>query len=104
MGGSNGALPSREEVLQAIGAHDRFCLTTHECPDGDAVGSLAAMQQVLAVLGKDAVAFMPADEFPLPYESLFIQPEGRATEPPADLADRVMVFLDCGNIDRSPVT
>ena len=72
-------------MLQAIRAHERFCLTTHERPDGDAVGSLAGMQQVLAALGKDAVAFMPADEFPLPYEYRFIQLEGLATEPPADL-------------------
>ena len=44
------------------------------------------MQQVLTALGKDAVAFMPADEFPLPYEYRFIQLEGLVTEPPADLA------------------
>jgi phosphoesterase RecJ-like protein len=102
MGGSNGALPSREEALRAIRAADRFCLTTHERPDGDAVGSLAAMQQVLASLGKDAVAFLPADEFPLPYEYRFIELEGLATEPPPDLCSRTLVFLDCGNIDRTP--
>ena len=85
-----------------IREHERFCLTTHERPDGDAVGSLAAMQQVLAALGKDAVAFMPADEFPLPYEYRFIQLEGLATEPPADLGERTLIFLDCGNIDRTP--
>jgi phosphoesterase RecJ-like protein len=102
MAGSNGARPEREEVLQAIRETDRFCLTTHERPDGDAVGSLAAMQQVLSALGKDAVAFMPADEFPLPYEYRFIRLEGLATEPPADLGSRTLIFLDCGNIERSP--
>jgi bifunctional oligoribonuclease and PAP phosphatase NrnA len=102
MGGSNGALPSREEVLRAIRGADRFCLTTHERPDGDAVGSLAAMQQALASLGKDAVAFLPADEFPLPYEYRFIKLDGLATEPPEDLCSRTLVFLDCGNIDRTP--
>jgi bifunctional oligoribonuclease and PAP phosphatase NrnA len=100
--GENGAHSARDEVLQAIRATDRFCLTTHERPDGDAVGSLAAMQQVLAALGKDAVAFMPADEFPLPYEYRFIRLEGLATEPPEDLCSRTLVFLDCGNIDRTP--
>ena len=60
------------------------------------------MQQALAALGKDAVAFLPADEFPLPYEYRFIHLDGLVTEPPADLAERVMVFLDCGNIDRTP--
>src|SRR3954463_7049442 len=98
MGGTNGSLPARGEGLRAIREHDRFCLTTHERPDGDAVGSLAAMQQVLASLGKDAVAFMPANEFPLPYEYRFIKLEGLATEPPPDLCQRTLVFLDCGNI------
>jgi phosphoesterase RecJ-like protein len=60
------------------------------------------MQQVLAALGKDAVSFLPADEFPLPYEYRFIHLDGLVTEPPADLGDRVMVFLDCGNVDRTP--
>ena len=103
MGGSNGSLAARDEVLQAVRGHERFCLTTHERPDGDAVGSLAAMQGVLTALGKEALAFLPADEFPLPYEYRFIQLEGLVTEPPADLAERVLIFLDCGNIDRSPV-
>ena len=103
MGGSNGSLPAREAVLQAIRSNERFCLTTHERPDGDAVGSLAAMQGVLAALGKDALAFLPAEEFPLPYEYRFLQLEGLITEPPADLSERVLIFLDCGNIDRSPV-
>src|ERR671939_918443 len=102
MAATNGALASREEVLRALRESDRFCLTTHERPDGDAVGSLAALQQVLASLGKDAVAFLPADEFPLPYEYRFIKLEGLATEPPDDLCSRTLVFLDCGNIDRTP--
>jgi phosphoesterase RecJ-like protein len=101
-GSSNGASSAREEALRAIREHERFCLTTHERPDGDAVGSLAAMQQVLTALGKDALAFMPANEFPLPYEYRFIKLEGLQTEPPADLCQRTLIFLDCGNIDRSP--
>jgi phosphoesterase RecJ-like protein len=103
MGGANGSLSARDEVLQAIRGHERFCLTTHERPDGDAVGSLAAMQGVLAALGKEALAFLPAEEFPLPYEYRFLKLEGLVTEPPEDLAERVLIFLDCGNIDRSPV-
>jgi bifunctional oligoribonuclease and PAP phosphatase NrnA len=100
--GENGAHSAREEVLRALREGDRFCLTTHERPDGDAVGSLAAMQQVLAALGKDAVAFLAADEFPLPYEYRFIRLEGLITEVPDDLSTRTLIFLDCGNIDRTP--
>jgi phosphoesterase RecJ-like protein len=98
----NGAKPTREQALATLRDHDKFLLTTHERPDGDAVGSLAAMQHVLAALGKDAVAFLTADEFPLPYEYRFIHLDGLVTEPPPDLSERILVFLDCGNVDRTP--
>jgi phosphoesterase RecJ-like protein len=100
--GTNGARPSRERVLEELRGSDRFLLATHENPDGDALGSLAAMQRVLTALGKDALSYMAADEFPLPYEYRFIELEGLVTEPPADLEVRTIVFLDCGNIDRNP--
>jgi len=102
MSSENGAASTREQALDTLRRNDKFLLTTHERPDGDAVGSLAAMQQVLTALGKDAVAFLTADEFPLPYEYRFIRLDGLLTEPPPDLAERVLVFLDCGNIDRTP--
>ena len=79
------------------------CLVTHEHPDGDALGSLVAMHGVLAALGKDSVMFMAADEFPLPYEYRFFDLDGLVDEPPADLDERTVVFLDCGNIDRNPL-
>jgi bifunctional oligoribonuclease and PAP phosphatase NrnA len=97
----NGSSSNRDQLLEAIRETDRFLLTTHERPDGDAVGSLAAMQLVLGALGKDSLAFVAADEFPLPYEYRFIHLDGLVTEPPEDLCERVLVFLDCGNIDRT---
>jgi phosphoesterase RecJ-like protein len=100
--GSNGSTPARTQMLDELRGAQRFLLATHENPDGDALGSLAGMQLVLAGLGKDAVAYMAPDEFPLPYEYRFIQIENLVTEPPADLEERTIVFLDCGNIDRNP--
>jgi phosphoesterase RecJ-like protein len=97
----NGASSGRAQLLQAIRETDRFLLTTHERPDGDAIGSLAAMQLVLSAIGKDSLAFVAADEFPLPYEYRFLHLDGLVTEPPEDLCERVLVFLDCGNIDRT---
>jgi phosphoesterase RecJ-like protein len=101
MTSENGSSSNRAQLLKAIRETDRFLLTTHERPDGDAVGSLAAMQLVLSALGKDSLAFVAADEFPLPYEYRFIHLDGLVTEPPEDLCQRVLVFLDCGNIDRT---
>jgi phosphoesterase RecJ-like protein len=82
---------------------DRFLLTTHEGPDGDALGSLLGMHMLLTQLGKDSVMFLAAKEFPLPVEYRFMQLEEVFHDPPADMADRTVVFLDCGNIDRMPV-
>jgi bifunctional oligoribonuclease and PAP phosphatase NrnA len=93
---------SREEVLDAIRTSDRFLLVTHENPDGDALGSLVAMQSVLRLLGKDSVMFIAPDEFPLPYEYRFFQLDGLVTSAPEDIEERLVVFLDCGNIDRNP--
>ena len=102
MTATNGAVSTRAQLLDEIAGSERFLLATHENPDGDALGSLAGMQLVLSALGKDAVAYMAQDEFPLPYEYRFIQVENLVTEPPADLEERTIVFLDCGNIDRNP--
>jgi bifunctional oligoribonuclease and PAP phosphatase NrnA len=100
--GANGSSSSRAQLLDEIRAAERFLLATHENPDGDALGSLAGMQLVLSALGKDAVAYMAAEEFPLPYEYRFIQIDQLVTDPPEDLEQRTIVFLDCGNIDRNP--
>ncbi|MFN2612373.1 MAG: bifunctional oligoribonuclease/PAP phosphatase NrnA [Solirubrobacterales bacterium] len=92
-----------EQVAEQIRSGERFLLTTHEGPDGDALGSLLAMHQVLGALGKDSVMFLAAKEFPLPIEYRYLALEEVFHEPPADLADRTVIFLDCGNIDRMPV-
>jgi phosphoesterase RecJ-like protein len=92
-----------ERVAVELRAGQRFLLTTHEDPDGDALGSLLAMHHLLGQLGKDSVMFLAAKEFPLPVEYRFLPLEEVFHEPPADMADRTVVFLDCGNIERMPV-
>jgi phosphoesterase RecJ-like protein len=92
-----------ERVGAELRARDRFLLTAHEGPDGDALGSLLGLHNVLTQLGKDSVMFMAAKEFPLPIEYRFLPLEEVFHEPPADMADRTVIFLDCGNIDRMPV-
>jgi phosphoesterase RecJ-like protein len=94
---------SREQVLEEITGADRFLLVTHENPDGDALGSLIAMRGTLDDLGKDAVMFLAPCELPLPHEYAFLPLDGLVTELPADLEERTIIFLDCGNVDRNPV-
>jgi phosphoesterase RecJ-like protein len=92
-----------EQVAAELRSRERFLLTAHEGPDGDALGSLLGLHHLLTQLGKDSVMFMAAKEFPLPIEYRFLPLEEVFHEPPADMADRTIVFLDCGNIDRMPV-
>jgi len=91
------------EIAEEMRGADRFLLTTHENPDGDALGSLLAMHHILGALGKDSVMFLASKEFPLPVEYRFLPLEEVFHEAPVDLVDRTLVFLDCGNIDRMPV-
>ena len=92
---------TRERVLERIREDSRFVLAAHEAPDGDALGSLVAMQGLLRALGKDSHMFIAAADLPLPYEYRFFELDGLISEPPPDIAQRTVMFLDCGNIDRN---
>ena len=105
-GSSRRARPPRGDlgsIADLVRESDKFLLTTHEGPDGDALGSLMATHGLLESLGKDSVMFLAAKEFPLPTEYRHMALENVFHEAPADLRDRVVIFLDCGNIDRMPV-
>ncbi|MGZ4173117.1 MAG: DHH family phosphoesterase [Solirubrobacteraceae bacterium] len=99
---SNGDRSSRDAVLGELRTAQKLIVVTHENPDGDALGSLVAMQEILTTLGKDSVMFVGENEFPLPYEYRFFSLDGLVTTPPADIDERTIVFLDCGNLDRNP--
>lgn len=98
-----GARGNLESVVELIRDSNKFLLTTHEGPDGDALGSMLGMHELLGYLGKDSVMFLAAKEFPLPSEYRHIPLENVFHDAPTDLEDRVVVFLDCGNVDRMPV-
>src|SRR5437588_7772504 len=91
---------TRELVLERIREDARFLLATHESPDGDALGSLVGMHGVLQALGKDSVMYIAPEDLPLPDEYAMFPLDGLAQAPPPDTAERTVVFLDCGNIDR----
>ena len=64
-------------VVEAIRGARRFLVTTHENPDGDALGSLLATQLALTALGKDSLMFLPGPA-PLPGEYRFLPLERAA--------------------------
>ena len=92
---------TRELVLARIREDSRFVLAAHESPDGDALGSLVGMHGLLSALGKDSAMFIADADLPLPDEYSLFPLDGLLQGPPADISQRTVVFLDCGNIDRN---
>jgi bifunctional oligoribonuclease and PAP phosphatase NrnA len=90
-----------EPVLAALRGHERFAVTSHENPDGDALGSLLAMHLMLSELGKGSVMVM-AGAAPLPAEYRFLKllERGLLRDAPADRGERVLVAVDCANATR----
>jgi bifunctional oligoribonuclease and PAP phosphatase NrnA len=88
-----------DAVVEALRSHDRFLVTTHENPDGDALGSLLATTLALRQLGKDAFMYL-AGGAPLPGEYRFMPLEELSRELPADAGERVLLAVDCANESR----
>ncbi len=87
------------KIADAIRSHDRFVVTTHENPDGDALGSLVAMTLALRELGKDAVMYL-FGEVPLPREYRFMALADLVRTLPNDVSKRVLVVVDAANESR----
>src|SRR3954462_99449 len=85
-------------LADLIECHERFLVTTHVRPDGDALGSEVGMAGLLRQKGKD-VRVVNTSRTPPRYD--FLDPKGTlfehfgSTVQPADLADReAIVILD----------
>jgi bifunctional oligoribonuclease and PAP phosphatase NrnA len=89
------------DVVDALHANERFLVTSHENPDGDALGSLLAMHLALVELGKDSAMVIVGDA-PLPAEYAFLDLVGAGllSEVPGDLTNRVLVAVDCAQATR----
>src|SRR5919197_5348340 len=87
------------QVADAIREHDRFLVSTHENPDGDALGSLLGLTLALEALRKDVAMYLWGDT-PLPREYGFIPLDGLLRRLPADAGERVLVAVDCANASR----
>jgi phosphoesterase RecJ-like protein len=97
-------MPSQDDmqaVVAALRDNERFVVTSHEAPDGDALGSLLGTGLALRALGKDVVMFLGGTA-PLPGEYTFLELEQRGLrrERPEDAAERVLVAVDCASPGR----
>ncbi len=90
-----------ESVVEALRTHDRFVVTSHDNPDGDALGSLLGLHLALESLGKDSVMVLGgAQPLPPEYGFLDLAARGLLRTAPADAARRVLVAVDCAQESR----
>ncbi len=75
-------------------------MTSHENPDGDAVGSLLAAHLALRELGKDTVMVLGEQSVPVEYGFLGLDRAGLVHEIPPDIRERVVVAVDCAQASR----
>src|SRR5664279_1891377 len=68
-----------DEVLNQIGRRQKFILTSHARPDGDAIGSALACCQILRSMGKEADVVLsdgvPRIYQPLPFADQVVRAE-----------------------------
>src|ERR1700692_3592598 len=88
-----------EDVLRQIGQHERFVLTSHARPDGDAVGSALACCQVLRASGKQADVVLH-DGVPRVYRSLpFADQVVQSSQVMGNYS--AAIILECDSIHRT---
>jgi phosphoesterase RecJ-like protein len=87
------------EVLNQIGRRQRFVVTSHARPDGDAVGSVLACSQILQSMGKEVDVVLrdgvPHIYQPLPYsETVKVVPGVHGDYEAA-------ILLECDSVQRT---
>ncbi len=90
---------SIRDVMEAIGRNQRFLVTAHARPDGDAVGSMLACGMLLEQMGKQA-DLVSADRVPLIYRTLPCAHHIRHARRVEGHYDAV-ILLECDGIERS---
>src|ERR1700736_3424918 len=88
-----------KEVLNHIERRNRFLLTSHARPDGDAVGSALACSQILRSMGKEAAVVLrdgvPRIYQPLPFAETVVRAER------VNGSYEAAIILECDSIQRT---
>jgi len=91
-----------QELLKKIRSGERFLVTSHVNPDGDAVGSSLGMARILRRIGKSATVWL-RDTPPTAYSKLHgANRIHTGTEPPAGFPEdfACVIVLECPSLDR----
>jgi len=91
-------MPLLKQIAEQIRDADNFLVLSHVSPDGDALGSMLAMGELLDALGKKVRLF---NESGIPSRFEWLAPKREILrELPADEPD-TLVVLDCGSPERA---
>jgi phosphoesterase RecJ-like protein len=90
--------PALQQIVDAIRSRQRFLVTSHARPDGDAIGSAMAMAYALVDVGKD-VAVVSRDPVPPQFEACPGVDRIIVTDHVDDPGDAVIV-MECGDLTR----
>ena len=92
-----------DKLIQLIGDHQRFQVSTHIHPDGDAIGSQVGLGLFLEGLAKTTLL---VNEDPVPRIYRFLDPDGRVRKYEAERDDPEIaacdaaIVIDVGALDR----
>jgi phosphoesterase RecJ-like protein len=89
------------EVLSTIERHQRFVLTSHARPDGDAIGSVLGASLMLRELGKEVDVVM-SDSVPVIYRGL---PHADSIKRAHEVNGRydAAIILECDSVQRTGI-
>lgn len=91
-------MPLLKQIAEQIRDADNFLVLAHVSPDGDALGSMLAMGELLDALGKKVRLF---NESGIPRRFEWLAPKREIlTQLPKDEPDNLIV-LDCGSAERA---
>jgi phosphoesterase RecJ-like protein len=91
-------MPLLKQIAEQLRDADNFLVLAHISPDGDALGSMLAMGELLDALGKKVVLF---NESGIPRRFEWLAPKREIlTRLPEEEPDNLIV-LDCGSAERA---
>jgi len=89
-----------EHVLREIEQRSAFVLTSHARPDGDAIGSVLALYQILKQMGKSTFVVM-SDAVPLIYARLPYANVVMHCQKLPENTPEAVIILECDGIQRT---
>lgn len=90
-----------DQIVRAIRAGQRFLVTSHQRPDGDAIGSATAAALALAAIGKRAEVVL--DAVPPPFLQPFPAVDRIRIATEIDASVDAVLVMECSSLERTGI-